>query len=59
MGLVHLPVKVFGSTPMLKAHMKIFPSIRVTRIQTMGANRDLWSMAENRNLRRYPVESLY
>lgn len=30
--------------------MKIFPSSRVTRIQTIGASRLLWTMAENRYL---------
>lgn len=35
---------------MLKAQMKIFPSSRVTRIHTMGANSALWIMAEKRYL---------
>jgi hypothetical protein len=37
---------------MLKAQMKIFPSSRVTRIHTMGANRALCIMAENMYLQR-------
>lgn len=45
-----IPVKSAGSTLTLKAHMKIFPSSKVTRIHTIGASRALWSMAENKYL---------
>lgn len=47
---MEIPEKSEGSTLTLKAQMKIFPSSRVTRIHTMGANSALWIMAENRYL---------
>lgn len=48
--LLQIPEKSVGSTLTLKAQMKIFPSSRVTRIHTIGANRALWIIAEKRYL---------
>lgn len=47
---MQIPEKSVGSTLTLKAQMKIFPSSRVTRIHTIGANRALWIIAEKRYL---------
>lgn len=49
--MLAVPEKSVGSTLMLKAHMKTFPSSSVTRIHTKGASRALWIMAEKRYLR--------
>lgn len=49
-NVLAVPEKSVGSTLILKAHMKTFPSSRVTRIHTKGARRALWIMAEKRYL---------
>jgi len=49
--LLGIPVKYLGSTFILNAQMKHFPSKSVIKIQTMGARRDRCIIDDSRNLR--------